>query len=198
MQQKKSCRKHTKRGRRQQQRRWQTDGMAIATKGMRIMWLQPWLLLLLPKNGMTTTMMLCACWLSHHLPLLPKDKAEWCYAAIQLCKVKFIKIWLFFMHFISVHLNNMQFCQKCNFVCLFCTQRCNAALLIEKRCCLSKNVETFPGGRGTTSCRQTHTHTASKQTNIWSYEFFDRWLDERIQFEKRTKKIVFVFPLNEA
>lgn len=43
--------------------------------------------------------------------------ARWC-SILQLCKVKFIKIWLFFMHFISVHLKNMKFLPKCNFVCL--------------------------------------------------------------------------------
>lgn len=35
------------------------------------------------------------------------------------CEVKYIKIWLFFMYFLSVNLKNMQFLPKCNFVCHF-------------------------------------------------------------------------------
>lgn len=68
------------------------------------------------------------------------------------CEVKYIKIWLFFMYFLSVNLKNMQFLPKCNFVCHFLFGfflhffflRFNYILFlcfIEKLCCLSKNVK---------------------------------------------------------
>ena len=66
------------------------------------------------------------------------------------CGVKYIKIWLFFMYFLSVNLKNMQFLPKCNFVCHFLLVffffffRFNYILFlcfIEKLCCLSKMLK---------------------------------------------------------